>query len=217
MNETTDSEIRRGRKFEQVLQGALRVFMREGFEGASMDVIAREAGVSKATLYVYFPDKRLLFTEICRIECQRHANETTARIDMNAPIRDALSVIASQVTEFLASDFGRDMYRLVVSEIARFPELGRDFYLNGPGLLKGRMANQLRQLAGRGELGIEDFPLAAEQLVQLCKVQMHDHLLLGLTKSLTPNKKKEVAKAAVEMFLARYANKATPPARQSEA
>ena len=47
------SRVRRGRKFEQVLEGATQVFLQHGFEGASVDDIAREAGVSKATLYSY--------------------------------------------------------------------------------------------------------------------------------------------------------------------
>ena len=52
--------IKRGRKFDQVLEGARTVFMRDGFEGANVDDIAASAGVSKATLYSYFPDKRVL-------------------------------------------------------------------------------------------------------------------------------------------------------------
>ena len=67
--------IVKGRKFDQVLEGARTVFMRDGFERASVDDIAREAGVSKATLYAYFPDKRLLFMEIASAECRRQADE----------------------------------------------------------------------------------------------------------------------------------------------
>ena len=53
--------IRKGRKYDQVLEGARIVFLRDGFEGASVDDIAREAGVSKATLYSYFASKEELF------------------------------------------------------------------------------------------------------------------------------------------------------------
>ena len=53
--------IKRGRKFDQVLEGARTVFLRDGYSGASVDDIATEAGVSKATLYSYFPDKQILF------------------------------------------------------------------------------------------------------------------------------------------------------------
>lgn len=63
--------IIRGRKFAQVLEGARKIFLRDGFEGASVDNIAREAAVSKATLYSYFPDKRLMFIEVFRTEIVR--------------------------------------------------------------------------------------------------------------------------------------------------
>ena len=62
----TATVVRTGRKFDQVLAGAREVFMADGFEGASVDDIARAAGVSKATLYSYFPDKKLLFMEVAR-------------------------------------------------------------------------------------------------------------------------------------------------------
>ena len=48
-------------KRRQILDGARKVFMDLGFDGASMNEIARSAGVSKGTLYVYFADKSRLF------------------------------------------------------------------------------------------------------------------------------------------------------------
>mgnify|MGYP000323024766 CR=1 FL=1 len=82
--------IRRGRKFDQVLAGARDIFLRDGFEGASVDDIARAAGVSKATLYSYFPDKRLLFMEVARAECLRAADEAEAMIDDDADVAETL-------------------------------------------------------------------------------------------------------------------------------
>ena len=79
-----DQHIRKGRKFDQVLAGARAVFMADGFEGASVDEIARVAAVSKATLYSYFPDKRLLFMEVANAECQRQSREAMDSIDMDA-------------------------------------------------------------------------------------------------------------------------------------
>jgi DNA-binding transcriptional regulator YbjK len=64
-----EAQIRKGRKFDQVIEGAKAVFLREGFEGASVDEIARDAGVSKATLYSYFPDKQHLFLAVLETEC----------------------------------------------------------------------------------------------------------------------------------------------------
>ena len=61
-------------KRRQILDGARKVFLVEGFEGASMNDIARVAGVSKGTLYVYFESKERLFSVIVDEERQSHVD-----------------------------------------------------------------------------------------------------------------------------------------------
>ncbi|MEO0358739.1 MAG: TetR/AcrR family transcriptional regulator, partial [Pseudomonadota bacterium] len=76
---------KRGRKFDQVLDGALKVFMEHGFEGASVDEIARVAGVSKATLYSYFPDKAQLFSAVAQDRFQNKADHVLTDFDFADP------------------------------------------------------------------------------------------------------------------------------------
>ena len=154
MNQSA-SILRKGRKFHQVLAGAREVFMADGFEGASVDDIARAAGVSKATLYTYFPDKRLLFTEVAQTECARLAETATAQIDDRRPPRDVLMVVGRQLVRFLLSDFAQQVFRICVAERERFPELGRAFYASGPEMGQKRLAEYLTCAAGRGELAME--------------------------------------------------------------
>jgi TetR/AcrR family transcriptional repressor of mexJK operon len=199
-----DSEIRKGRKYDQVLDGARRIFLRDGFDGASVDDIAREAGVSKATLYSYFPDKRLLFTEICNSECRRQADAAEAEMDYSAGAADLLTFAAARIAGFLLSDFGRNMFRLVVAESSRFPEIGRSFYNNGPGLIHDRLVHHLRHMAEEGMLRIEDFDLAADQFAQLCKAHIHEKLIFGLADEITQADVQRTVRGAVEMFMARY-------------
>lgn len=202
--ESRDIEIRRGRKFDQVIDGARRIFLRDGFDGASVDEIAREAGVSKATLYAYFPDKRLLFTEICNTECRRQTAEAEAELDYTAPIEDILTFAASRIAGFLMSDFGRNMFRLIAAEGTRFPEIARTFYENGPGLIHERLVHHMRQLVARGQLRVEDFDLAADQFAQLCKAHIHEKLIFGMADTIKPEDVEKSVRGAVEMFLARY-------------
>ena len=117
--------IRKGRKFDQVLAGARQVFLADGFEGASVDDIARAAGVSKATLYSYFPDKRLLFMEVARLECDQMADRIMQGIDGDLPLREMLLRTARNLTSFLLSDFSQAVFRVCVAERDRFPELGQ--------------------------------------------------------------------------------------------
>nr|WP_283177154.1 TetR/AcrR family transcriptional regulator [Gemmobacter sp. 24YEA27] len=203
----SDSEVRRGRKFDQVQEGALRVFLRDGFEGASVDEIAREAGVSKATLYSYFPDKRVMFAEVFSVECQRQASLAEADMTQTPPAREFLAQSSRRVIRFALSDFGRQLFRLVVGEVSRFPELARQFYVNGPGMVRGRLEIRLRELAARGELEIADFDLAVDQFVQLAKSTVHDRAMLNLVDDIHPEEIERAVTATVEMFMARYGAK----------
>jgi len=204
MPDGTNVEIKRGRKFDQVLAGAREVFLRDGFEGASVDDIARAAGVSKATLYSYFPDKRLLFMEMAKIECARQADHVMDTVDMEAPMADILTNVCSEIIDLIMSDFGRSIFRICVGESTRFPELGREFYASGPEMGRTRLIELLACGVERGELVINDMQLAADQLAQLCKADLFDRMVFNITEEFSVDEKDRVAKAAVAMFMARY-------------
>ena len=198
------AEIKKGRKFEQVLDGAREVFMRDGFEGASVDDIARAAGVSKATLYSYFADKRLLFSEVARIECNRQAEAALAEFDVNDPIEDVLRLAADRIVRFFLSDFGQQVYRICLSEAHRFPELGCRFYESGPAMVRDRLERVLAPYVARGVLQIDDMDLAAHQFSELCKSDLFVRCLCGICDEVTDADIDRVVTGAVEMFLARY-------------
>jgi len=198
------AEIKKGRKFDQVLEGARRVFMRDGFEGAGVDEIAREAQVSKATLYSYFPDKRLLFSEVARIECNRQAEEAIEVIGKGAPVEQVLHEAASRIVRFFLSDFGQQVFRICVAESHRFPELGRRFYASGPALVRERMSRVLAPYVEGGILRIDDMDLAANQFAELCKGDLFIRALCGMCERPSEADIERVVQGAVDMFLARY-------------
>ncbi len=196
--------IVKGRKFDQVLEGARTVFLRDGFERASVDDIAREAGVSKATLYAYFPDKRLLFMEIATVECRRQTAEAEAQIDVNAPAADLLRLAAEKIIAFFTSDLGQRIYRIAVSEAENFPTLAHEFYHSGPLLIRARLSHYMRYAMARGELDIDDVDLAADQFAQLCKADLQDRMIFGAAPCCTPKDAQRIIDGAVAMFMARY-------------
>lgn len=198
------AEIKKGRKFDQVLEGARRVFLRDGFEGASVDDIARAAGVSKATLYSYFPDKRLLFSEVARIECNRQADEALGEIAPDMPVETVLREAAGRIVRFFLSDFGQQVFRICVSESGRFPELGQRFYASGPALLRDRMHRLLAPYVRNGTLRIDDMDLAASQFGELCKADLFVRCLCGVCDTVHERDIERVVNGATEMFLARY-------------
>jgi TetR/AcrR family transcriptional regulator, mexJK operon transcriptional repressor len=199
-----EQAVRKGRKFDQVLQGARTIFLRDGFGGASVDDIARKAGVSKATLYAYFPDKQLLFLEVARMECRRQVDDAEAMMEGDVPVHAMLTVAAERIAAFLMSDSSRRMFRIVIAEGERFPALARDFYQFGPGLIHDRLVHHMRCYVEAGQLVIPDLDLAAAQFAQLCKSLIHEKLMFGLVRGVTEAEVRRTVQGAVDMFLARY-------------
>lgn len=196
--------VRTGRKFEQVLAGARQVFMADGFEGASVDDIARAAKVSKATLYSYFPDKRLLFMEVATTECTLMAHATLELIDESHPPREVLTVAATHIVTFILSEFSQQCFRICVAERERFPELGRAFYTAGPEMGRERLSEYLQEAVAQDELAIDDIQMAAEQFSELCKARLWTRAVFGIQEEFSPEEIDQVASNAVETFMARY-------------
>jgi AcrR family transcriptional regulator len=196
--------FRKGRKYDDVLTGAREVFLAQGFEGASVDDIARAAGVSKATLYSYFPDKRLMFLEVAKAECCRQVLGAEDRIGPNVCLKDALTIAAVTLVEFFTSGFYQRIFRVIVAESERFPELGRQFYETGPLMGRNRMVEYLNEAEARGEVEIEDKALAADMFGEMCRADLFSQLLFGITDKVTQAQKDRIVNGAVEMFLARY-------------
>ena len=196
--------IKKGRKYDQVLEGARRVFMADGFEGASVDTIAREAGVSKATLYSYFPDKKQLFAEVARNECGRQADAASAEVDMSQPPATVLRQAGRHLLNFFLSEFGQRIFRICVAESDRFPELGRQFYDSGPKMVETALTCYFDMAIERGELAIDDKVLAAHQFAELCKAMLFPRIVFGVQTEFGAAEIDRVIDGAVDMFLARY-------------
>jgi len=195
---------KKGRKYDQVLLGAREVFFRDGFEGASVDDIAKAAKVSKATLYSYFRDKRYLFLEIAMDECRAQAQTAEHEIDFSAPARQVLTEAADRLTAFLLSDLGVRIFRLCVAESERFPEIGQAFYETGPRTGRHILIAYMQGAIARGELVVDDLELAAEQFGELCKADIFSRLVFGVVNTFTEAERQRVINGAVDLFLARF-------------
>src|SRR5215813_7846431 len=127
-----DPEVRVDRvKRRQIIDGACRMFLAQGFDAASMGSIAREAGVSKGTLYVYFKSKEDLFETIVVDECRQQA-EQIFTFDQAADIESELRRLGVELSRFLSRPGGISSVRTIIAIADRMPEVGAKFYLSGP-------------------------------------------------------------------------------------
>ena len=116
------------RKLEQVIDGARAVIVAKGFEGASVDDIAREAGISKATMYRYFPDKIALFQAVMSRECRASRAPLSRSSTAAGRSTRSCSTSRSGTSTSCCRTVAIDAFRTAVAESARFPALARDFY-----------------------------------------------------------------------------------------
>lgn len=195
----------KGRKVAQVLKGAQEVFMSEGFEGANVDDIAKTAGVSKATLYSYYPDKRALFAAVAQCACQEQTSLAMRFADEDGDFAEQLFKGCRSFMEFMCTDFGVQMFRTVIAEAARFPDFGKDFWSTGPGMAHAELIEVFKLAIDEGVLKpIDDLELAAETLTELCKVYLHPRLLLGVIDTVEQEEIDRIAHHAVDVFISHY-------------
>jgi TetR/AcrR family transcriptional regulator, mexJK operon transcriptional repressor len=188
-------------KVSRIRAAARTLFLQRGYGETSMDAIARDAGVSKATLYSHFDSKAAMFAALIVLECQHLADAVGARALDEPDIRDALLDVAHDFNNLLCSGDGLTMYRIVVAEVPRFPELGQVFYDSGPTVMIDRIAVILRRAADRGLLEIRDPRIAAVQFISLIRGEQHLTRVLGVTGS---SNTADYTEASVDLFLAGY-------------
>lgn len=196
-----------GRKVPQVLAGARKVFLERGFEGASVDDIARESGVSKATLYSYFPDKKQLFAAVVQKSCEEQVEDLKVSLKSHQCPVDGLHKTAQSVVKLMLSKGMVPLFRLCVAEATRFPELGFIFYSTGPKVWRDQIAEFLRKASERGVLAVEDdehFAIAAEHLMALCKTDLFYQNMFCDDFKASRAEVDSVATEAVKTFLARF-------------
>lgn len=116
------------RKREQILQGALQIFLQRGYEGTSMDQVAATAGVSKITIYKHFQDKQGVFTALVEQVTAQRFHQVFGDLDFNQEPAIALRQLAQKLLDLMAIDEEYIAFlRLIIGESGRFPELAQLF------------------------------------------------------------------------------------------
>jgi len=167
-------------KAESILAAAKRSFLAAGFGAVSMDTIAREAGVSKATVYAHFDGKEELFGAVIERECERYfARFSVSELDP-CDVRASLMVLGRRFLELLLSPDALALHRIILAEVTRFPVLGEVFWRAGPERERAQIEAFLKRAIASGTLTPADTRLAAEQFVALIRGDIQLRHLLRL-------------------------------------
>lgn len=193
-------------KRDQILDGAQRIFMRVGFDAASMNDITREAGVSKGTLYVYFKNKESLFMAMIARQKLRIFGRLQEILDQGLPVGDTLHEFGVLFcTQMLSENTIRGM-RIVIGVIGRMPDLASNFLTMGPGSGPVILANYLGRQVELGHLKDVDDPMrAGRQFSDLCLSGLFRNRLFGEMRDQPSNEMIEANVAsAIQVFMNTY-------------
>jgi len=192
-------------KRRQIIEGARQVFLTQGFDAASMSDIARKAGVSKGTLYVYFKSKEELFEAITEEECGMTAERV---FQFDHAERDVAAVLTRLGNSFATYMCNRSTspIRTVIAIADRMPEIGRQFYEAGPGVGIARLSHYLRAQVDAGALVIapEDCDIVAGQFLETCLSTTFKPVLFNFAPPPPQDRIEHVVAISVRAFMKAY-------------
>lgn len=143
-------------KARTVLEAARDVFLTHGFSAATTDMIQREAGVSKSTVYAHYPNKEALFVAVIEAECAVFAATLRGMEPRPGRLREVLTALAGAYLDIVLSPTGLALFRVVVAEAPRFPDLARTFYLAGPQVIANVVADHLAVAMASDEVDLAE-------------------------------------------------------------
>lgn len=190
-------------KRHQIMDGARRVFMDLGFDGASMNEIARAAGVSKGTLYVYFTDKNRLFEAIVEQESLEHGKKAF-NFDPAQDAETSLRAFGRAYLEIVCRPDGGSAVRTVMAIAERMPDVGRRFYDHVIAHTMRLLGDYLAARVKAGELAIDDCYLAGAQFMMMCQATLFQPYVFQVKPAPTKKEIATVVDSATRVFLAGY-------------
>jgi TetR/AcrR family transcriptional repressor of mexJK operon len=193
-------------KRRQILNGAREVFGELGFERASVDLIAARAGVSKATVYNHFEDKKALFVAAVVQDADEMRDRFRACLDCAGDdVEQGLQIIGEQVMHLFLTPSVARLYRHAIAESVRLPEIGRMVFERGTAVLQETIAAHLKRWGERGALRIDDPRAAAIAFLALCQGDLATRSRLGVLEYPVEEQVRETVERGVRTFVRAYA------------
>jgi AcrR family transcriptional regulator len=206
---------RRGRprdpeRLRRIMEAARSHFDGHGFERASVDAIAVDAGVSKMTIYSHFASKEGLFEAVIRDRTDRVMGGLAGveALDPEQP-RKALLAIGEQFLALAREEDTLRQFRLIYGAAAVQREASRAFYRQGADRLIGDLAAYLRRADAQGTLNIRRARQAADLFLSMF---LGDGHIRGLMMLDMPDAREDRAllREAVRVFMAAYSKAKAP-------
>jgi TetR/AcrR family transcriptional regulator, mexJK operon transcriptional repressor len=164
-----------------ILRGARPIMLRDGLGGTTLDRVAAEGGIAKMTLYRHFPSKEALFEGLVTATCEsmREGLENAPTADADKPIANRLADELRAFTSALIEPDGLALYRLIVADGWRFPDLARVFDRSGMRVIRQRIADLLET----GGVSANHSRQVAAEVVAVALGDAYQRAILGIAEA----------------------------------
>lgn len=194
-------------KRDAIVEAAVRLFLAHGFGAVSMDQIAAGAGVSKQTVYSHFGAKDGLFEEIVKDCCGKVTDGDAWLGRVEGEPEEVLFNVAKRFLYVLMGDDNITLFRILIAENGRFPELAEAFYRSGPRRATVMLAGYLEQCHADARLRIDDSRAAAELFFAMLRGDIYMRRLLALRETPSEQELEGKARNVAKVFVTAYAAK----------
>jgi TetR/AcrR family transcriptional regulator, mexJK operon transcriptional repressor len=204
------------KKQTAILDVATRLFLERGYDAVSLDDILEVVGGSKATLYSYYGGKEGLFAatvqNTCKCKLASFESLDLTRLDPKA----GLTTIGKQFLRAISDPYGRSMFRAMVAEAERFPQLAAAFFQAGPEAVILLVRRSIEHWQARGLLRRGNAEALAIQFLGLMMGNFHLKSLLGIAETLTDREIHAWVTRSVDLFLDGALVRQSEPARRKQ-
>lgn len=202
------SKTRQGRprdpeRMRRVIELAEQLFLEQGFERTSVEAVAKASGVSKMTIYSYFPTKKALFEATI-------GKRIDAAFDFGSDVslphgepRQALTLIGRHFLALIRGDDVIRKQRILFAEAGIQPDACSAFYQQGPLNIVARVRDFLDSAVAAGSLVSHDTEAGADQFLSLFLGSAHIKAMLGLGKP-TSEEDERLLERNVDLFMRAY-------------
>lgn len=187
-----------------IISAAKKLFLAQGFSATTMSQVATDAAVSSRTLYLHFPNKELLFQAILKEHWHSLPPLQKNFLPLNAKPTEALQKFGHEFLSFMYTEETQSLYRLLIAESLRFPNLCEGLITEGKSPLTHALIAYLTNQVNQKNLHIEDVSHAASQFMGMLKEDQFWPWMLGFIPAIDHSKTEKIVNLAVELFLKNY-------------
>lgn len=188
-------------KAAQILDASRRVFLELGYAGASMDLVAQRAQVSKTTLYTRFSSKEELYSATISAECERHGMRFRPEEFDGLSVEEALRQLGRRFVDLVWSPAAISVFQSVAGEAGRNPVPAKIYHEAGPEKGKAAVVGLFEHFAAHGLIETDDPAFAAMQFLASLQGGPYCGLVLNLLPEPTPEERHAYVDKAVALFV----------------